>query len=55
MVLLTDVVSRFNTFSEALHLAQKCGTRFVINHTKVVVSQPNLGCYTSLCGFLGVV
>jgi hypothetical protein len=27
LALLTDVVSRFKSFSEAPHLAQKCGTR----------------------------
>jgi hypothetical protein len=32
LALLVDVVSRFKFFSEALLLAQKCGTRRSDNH-----------------------
>jgi hypothetical protein len=36
LVLLTDMVSRFNIFSEASCLARKCGTRRSDSHVRAL-------------------
>jgi hypothetical protein len=62
LALLVDM-SGFKSFSEAPHLAQKCGTHrsdspirgFVVHHAEVAASRPNPGCCFPLCGFLAVI